>query len=145
MKIKRIEKISYIIEHEYEPLRAHALDAGLDLRTPVDVIIPAHGSEIMDLGIHFEIPESWFGKLESKSGLNLMNKVFCGGGVIDSGFTGNIKVRLYNFGDTDYTFKRGDKVVQIVFLPISTPELVKVDKFTNEYERGNSGYGSSGK
>lgn len=144
MKIKKIEKLNYIIDHEFEPIRAHFLDAGLDLRTPIDVIIPAHSSEIVDLGIHFEIPEGWFGKLESKSGLNVMNQVFCGGGVIDSGFTGSIKARLYNFSDKDYTFKKGDKFIQIVFLPISTPELVKVEKF-DEYERGNSGYGSSGK
>lgn len=94
MKIKRIEKMNYIIDHEFEPVRAHSLDAGLDLRTPVDVTIPAHGSAIADLGIHFEIPEGWFGKLESKSGLNVMKQVFCGGGVIDSGFTGSIKARL---------------------------------------------------
>lgn len=142
--IKKLKKLNYIVDHEYEPLRAHDVDAGLDLRTPIDVTIPAHGSEMVDLGIHFEIPKGWFGKLESKSGLNVMKQVFCGGGVIDCGFTGSIKARLYNFSDTDYTFKKGDKFVQIVFIPISTPKLVKVDKF-DEYERGNSGYGSSGK
>lgn len=142
--MNKFENLNYIIDHEFEPVRAHSLDAGLDLRTPVDVIIPAHGSEKVDLGIHFEIPEGWFGKLESKSGLNIMNKVFCGGGVIDSGFTGSIQARLYNFSDSDYEFKKGDKFVQIVFLPISTPKLIKADKF-GEYERGNLGYGSSGK
>lgn len=54
MKIKRIEKMNYIIDHEFEPVRAHSLDAGLDLRTPVDVTIPAHGSAIADLGIHLK-------------------------------------------------------------------------------------------
>ncbi len=142
--MNKFENLNYIIEHEFEPVRAHSLDAGLDLRTPVDVIIPAYGSEKVDLGIHFEIPEGWFGKLESKSGLNVNNKVFCGGGVIDSGFTGSIQVRLYNFSGSYYKFKKGDKLVQIVFLPISTPKLIKVEKF-GEYERGNSGYGSSGR
>lgn len=142
--MKRIEKLNYILDHEYEPVRGHSLDAGLDLRTPIDVIVPAHGSVKVDLGIHFEIPEGWFGKLESKSGLNVMNQVFCGGGVIDSGFTGSIQARLYNAGDNDYQFKAGDKFVQIVFLPISTPELVKVDAF-GEYDRGDSGYGSTGR
>lgn len=143
-ELKRIKTINYIIDHEYEPVRGHDLDAGLDLRTPVDVTIPAHGSEKVDLGIHFEIPKGWFGKLESKSGLNVMNKIFCGGGVIDSGFTGSIQCRLYNYGDEDYTFKAGEKFVQIIFLPISTPELIQVDKF-DDYERGDSGYGSTGK
>lgn len=142
--MRRIDKLNYIIDHQYEPVRGHSLDAGLDLRTPVDVTIPAHGSARVDLGIHFEIPEGWFGKLESKSGLNVVSQVFCGGGVIDSGFTGSIQARLYNFGDEDYNFKAGDKFVQIVFLPISTPELVKVKEF-DDYERGDSGYGSTGR
>jgi len=144
LEVKRIDKLNYIIDHQYEPVRGHSLDAGLDLRTPVDVTIPAHGSARVDLGIHFEIPEGWFGKLESKSGLNVVSQVFCGGGVIDSGFTGSIQARLYNFGDEDYNFKAGDKFVQIVFLPISTPELVKVKEF-DDYERGDSGYGSTGR
>lgn len=144
LEVRRIDKLNYIIDHQYEPVRGHSLDAGLDLRTPVDVTIPAHGSARVDLGIHFEIPEGWFGKLESKSGLNVVSQVFCGGGVIDSGFTGSIQARLYNFGDEDYNFKAGDKFVQIVFLPISTPELVKVKEF-DDYERGDSGYGSTGR
>ena len=143
-ELRRIDKLNYIIDHQYEPVRGHSLDAGLDLRTPVDVTIPAHGSARVDLGIHFEIPEGWFGKLESKSGLNVVSQVFCGGGVIDSGFTGSIQARLYNFGDEDYNFKAGDKFVQIVFLPISTPELIKVKEF-DDYERGDSGYGSTGR
>lgn len=144
LKLKRIKTINYIVDHEYGPVRGHDLDAGLDLRTPIDVTIPAHGSEKVDLGIHFEIPEGWFGKLESKSGLNVMNKIFCGGGVIDSGFTGSIQCRLYNYGDEDYTFKAGEKFVQIIFLPISTPKLNLVTEF-DSYERGDSGYGSTGK
>ena len=143
--MKRFGTIDYILDHEYEPVRGHEEDAGLDLRTPVDVTIPAHGSAKVDLGIHFDIPEGWFGKLESKSGLNVMREIFCGGGVIDCGFSGSIQARLYNFSDTDYEFKAGDKFVQIVFLPITTPILVKVDKFESDRARGNSGYGSTGR
>lgn len=146
-KVKRIKSIEmFLDENAKMPVRGHNLDAGLDLRTKESIIIPAHGSAIIDTGVHFRIPEGWFGKLESKSGLNVMKQVFCGGGVIDAGFTGPIKCRLYNFSDENYVFTEGDKCVQIVFLPISTPELIEV-KSTDDwnYERGNSGYGSTGR
>lgn len=133
-----------IDEGAYYPVHAHEDDAGYDLKCKEDIIVPAKGSVIVDTGIHFEIPRKWFGKLESKSGLNVMNAVFCAGGVIDSGFTGPIKCRVYNFSDKDYEFKAGDKVVQIVFLPIATPTF-KVGFTRKDYERGESGYGSSGK
>lgn len=146
-KVKRIKKIEMFLDDGANmPVRGHSLDAGLDLRTKESIIIPAHGSTVIDTGVHFRIPEGWFGKLESKSGLNVNKQVFCGGGVIDSGFTGPIKCRLYNFSDEDYVFAEGDKCVQIVFLPISTPELVEVVSTDDwVYERGNSGYGSTGK
>lgn len=146
-KVKRFEDIEmFIDEGAYLPTRGHELDAGLDLRTKESIIIPAHGSAIIDTGVHFRIPEGWFGKLESKSGLNVKKQVFCGGGVIDSGYTGPIKCRLYNFSDENYVFAIGDKCVQIVFLPISTPNLIAVDSIDDwDYERGTDGFGSTGK
>lgn len=146
-EVKRFRKIEmYLDDGANMPERGHSRDAGLDLKTKDTVVIPAHGSEMIDTGVHFRIPKGWFGKLESKSGLNVMKQVFCGGGVIDSGFTGPIKCRLYNFSDTDYVFAPGDKCVQIVFLPIATPELIEVTSIESwNYERGDSGYGSTGK
>lgn len=136
--------MQYILDHEYEPVRGHETDAGLDLRTPVPVMIKAHSSERVDLGIHFDIPAGWYGRLESKSGLNVNEEIFCGGGVIDSGYTGSVVARLYNFSDHDYQFEIGDKFVQIVFLPISTPRLIRTDHF-EPTERGDSGFGSTGR
>lgn len=136
----------YLDEDAKMPVRGHSLDAGLDLRVKDTVVIPAKGSAVIDTGVHFRIPEGWFGKLESKSGLNVNQQVFCGGGVIDSGFTGSIICRLYNFSDTNYVFAPGDKCVQIVFLPISTPDLIEAKNTDNwNYERGNSGFGSTGR
>ena len=87
-KVKRIDKIEMFLDDGANmPVRGHSLDAGLDLRTKESIVVPAHGSAVIDTGVHFRIPEGWFGKLESKSGLNVMKQVFCGGGVIDSGFT----------------------------------------------------------
>ena len=144
-EVNRFPEVNMILdEGAFEPFRGHDDDAGLDLRAPKDIIIPAHSSAVCDFGIHFEIPSGWFGKLESKSGLNVNHQIFCGGGIIDSGFTGSIKARLYNFSGEDYEFKAGDKFVQIVFIPISIPRLIKVKEF-GEHERGDSGWGSTGR
>lgn len=134
----------FVDEGCFKPVKAHDEDAGYDLRTPSNQIVPAHESAVIDTGVHFEIPKGYYGKLESKSGLNVNHGVVCLGGVIDSGYTGSVMVKLYNLSDYDYIFSKGDKVVQIIFLRHISPEMVLVDKF-KETNRGNNGFGSSGK
>ena len=126
-----------------EPVRGHADDAGLDLRTPRPYFIYPGQPVSIDLMIGFDIPKGWYGKLESKSGLNVNSSIVCCGGVIDSGYTGSIVVKLYNLGEEPYLLDTGDKAVQILFLPVSTPELVMVEEF-GETERGENGFGSTG-
>lgn len=125
------------------PVRAHKVDAGIDLLTPIDVVIKANASATIDTGVHMAIPEGYFGKLESKSGLNVNHNVVCLGGVIDSGYTGSIKVKLYNLGDEPMTFKRGNKIVQMIIQPCSLTELCVVDTL-DDTERGDNGFGSTG-
>lgn len=81
--------------------------------------------------------------LKSKSGLNVKHDIV-GEGVIDSGYTGSIRVKLYNHGSESYMIERGDKISQLVILPIITPELELADEL-EETERGANGFGSSGK
>ena len=135
----------------FAPVRAHDTDAGLDLRTPTDVTVPARGSAIIDTGIHVEIPTGgvygnmggFVGFLKSKSGLNV-NHGIVSEGVIDAGYTGSIRVKLYNHSDKDYTFKAGDKITQLVIVPCITPDPTLVSKL-DETERGNGGFGSTGR
>lgn len=91
-----------------------------------------------------EIPKGFYGKLESKSGLNVKHSVVSLGGVIDSGYTGSIVAKLYNLSDVDYLFEPGDKVVQIIIQPCEYPKLELTDSF-EETERGNGGFGSTGR
>lgn len=125
------------------PTRGHNTDAGLDLLTPVDVVIKANDSAVIDTGVHIAIPEGYFGKLESKSGLNVNHNVVCLGGVIDCGYTGSIKVKLYNLSDEPMNFKRGNKVVQLIIQPCLLPDLLVVDSL-EDTERGDNGFGSTG-
>ena len=129
----------------YLPTYAHDADAGMDLRTPVAFIVPAHGSYTVDTGVHIQIPVGQVGFIKSKSGLNVKGGLTATG-VVDSGFSGSIRVKLYNHSDEDYMFSRGDKITQLVLLYIAKPEngFEVVDNF-EETERGDNGFGSTGR
>ena len=127
----------------YMPERAHEDDAGYDIKSPQDGYIPAHSSWTVDTGVHVQIPKGQAGFLKSKSGLNVKFGI-TSEGVIDSGYTGSITVKLYNHSDYPYGFKAGDKITQLVILPIETPELELADWF-EDTDRGDRGFGSSGK
>lgn len=128
----------------YEPTRAHQTDAGLDLRTPYEVKVPAHGSACIDTGVHIELPPGTFGHLESKSGLNVNHSVVSLGGIIDEGYVGSIVAKLYNLSDRDYWFQKGDKVIQLIIQPYLAPEMEVVTEL-GETDRGTGGFGSTGR
>ena len=125
------------------PLRAHPFDAGMDLFSRTDTLIPARGSAVFDTGVHVEIPEGFVGFIKSKSGLNV-KKNLQAEGVIDAGYTGPIVVKVYNHGDEDVRIKAGDKLTQLVILPVALPELELAESLT-ETERGAGGFGSTGR
>lgn len=125
------------------PTRAHDTDAGLDLYAREGQVVPAKESAVFDTGVHVEIPAGYVGMLKSKSGLNVKHSI-TSEGVIDSGYTGSIVAKLYNNGGYDYKVRAGDKITQLVLLPIITPELELTDGF-QETARGSGGFGSSGR
>lgn len=127
----------------YPPVRAHKDDAGIDLRCKEGQVVPAKESATFDTGTHIEIPKGYVGFIKSKSGLNCKHGITADG-VIDAGYTGSIVVKLYNHSGYDYTFNAGDKLAQLVILPIDTSELVQVEELGST-ERGNNGFGSTGK
>lgn len=131
-------------EGAYIPVRGYYADAGLDLRTPKRVVIYPNDSVTVNTGVHVEIPFGYFGKLESKSGLNVNYGIVSHGGVIDSGYTGPIVVKLYNHGKQKYVFEEGDKIVQLIVQPCLLPMLELVDDLEDTY-RGDNGFGSTGK
>lgn len=130
------------------PQRAHDTDAGLDICSPVTLIVPAKGSAVVDTGVHIEIPRGYAGFLKSKSGLNVKHGI-TSEGVIDCGYTGSVCVKLYNNSSYDYKVNAGDKISQLVILPIITPDLEVVETeeelYGGETERGAGGFGSSGR
>lgn len=136
------------------PTRAHETDAGLDLYTPVDVVVPGCSSDVfdefavvgsatIDTGVHVEIPKGYVGFIKSKSGL-MVKRGLTADGTIDSGYTGSIVVKLFNHTHNDHRFYAGDKIAQLVLLPIITPYLEVVDSL-EDTERGDGGFGSTGR
>lgn len=130
-------------EGAYMPSRGHKTDAGLDLRTPKAVTVPAYGSVTVDTGAHVALPHGCAGLLVSKSGLNVKYDI-TSTGLIDEGYTGSIVVKIYNHGGEDYAFEAGDKVTQLVVLPVVCEPLELVAAF-NRTERGGNGFGSTGR
>ena len=135
------------------PTRAHEYDAGLDIYAPESVILYAGSSAEIDTGVHIEIPKGYCGLLKSKSGLNVRHGI-TGEGVIDHGYTGSICVKLYNHhtGKDDpffHFFDKDDKLIQLLIVPIETPELELVEDVADLYggdtERGSGGFGSTGR
>lgn len=127
----------------FAPERAHRQDAGLDIKSPFDAMVEAGGSTIIETGVHVEVPFGYVGMLKSKSGLNVRYGI-TSEGVIDSGYTGSIRVKLYNHSDRDYTVHKGDKITQLVILPVMLDSIEIVDEIRG-YERGENGFGSTGR
>lgn len=135
------------------PRKAHDADAGFDLFAREDFVVPACrfafpeairiGSAIHDTGVHIEIPFGYDGRIESKSGLNVKHGLTCDG-LIDSGYTGAIVVKLYNHTSKEYQFRKGDKIAQLVVRPILVDTLEEVDELAPT-ERGTGGFGSTGR
>lgn len=125
------------------PTRAHETDAGLDLYSREDKLVPCGDSATFDTGVHVQLPPFTAGFLKSKSGLNVKHGI-TSEGVIDVGYTGSIVVKLYNHSDTAYRVKRGDKISQLVVMDIQIPSIQIVDEL-DDTERGNGGFGSTGR
>ena len=130
-------------EGAYPLVRAHATDAGADIRTPRAVTIPVGGCAIVNTGVHVELPHGTVGMLKSKSGLNVKRGIV-GEGVIDEGYDGAIVAKVYNHGPQPVRLERGDKLIQLVVMPVLYPTFVEVDEIEGG-ERGSAGFGSSGR
>lgn len=128
----------------YEPVRAHLEDAGLDIRAKNPGVVRAHGSAVFSTGVHVQLPHWCCGLLVSKSGLNTKYDI-TSTGLIDAGYTGEIKVKLYNHGETDYYVHAGDKISQLVVIPFEHPYVEIVDELEQTGSRGESGFGSTGR
>ena len=128
----------------FSPKREHATDAGMDIRARESGFVLPHCGAVFSTGVHVQLPHGTCGVLMSKSGLNVKHDI-TSTGLIDEGYTGEIMVKLYNHGDQPYLVKQGDKISQLVVVPVLYEEIELVDKLDENTERGSNGFGSTGK
>lgn len=128
----------------FMPVRAHETDAGLDLRARETQVVCAKESAIFRTGVHVKLPRGTAGIIISKSGLNVRHDI-TSTGLIDEGYDGEIVVKLFNHGGEDYKVKRGDKISQLVIVPVRYESIDVVDDLKQHSERGSKGFGSSGR
>ena len=121
----------------------HYSDAGHDLESVEDVVVPAKEfAPMIHTGVRVSIPTGYFGLVKERSSMAAKG-IFVMGGVIDSGYTGEILVNLANVSGYDYVIKAGDRIAQLIILPCSAVfELGDVEEDT---ERGVRGFGSTGR
>ena len=124
------------------PTRAHTTDAGIDLYAFEDRTIKKKSKGYVRTGVHIELPHGTAGLIITKSGLAKWKGIFTTG-LIDEGYSGEICVLVQNFGFEDFTFKKGDKVSQLVVIPVLYENIDVVDEI-NQGERGDNGFGSTG-
>lgn len=128
------------------PRQAYKYDAGIDLALKHDLTVPVGAHRVGDTGVHVAVPRGHVGMLFVRSSTGIKNHLVLsnGTGIIDSGFTGSIKLSLHNTGDTTQHIEAGDYIAQLVTIPIATNDIAEVRELPPS-ERGTNGIGSSGK
>ena len=134
----------YVETGAYVPERAHKTDAGLDIKSKETRLIKAHRGALFHTGLHVQLPHGTAGLLVSKSGLNVKHGI-TSTGLIDEGYTGEIRVKLYNNSDESYLVQVGDKISQLVIIPVLYEDIHIMNSLDENTERGDKGFGSSGK
>jgi dUTP pyrophosphatase len=128
------------------PRKANPDDAGFDLSSCVDIIIPPKDRKIVNTGIVISIPENTYARIAPRSGLAAKHGIDVLAGVVDRGYTGKVMVILYNTSDVPFEIKVGDRIAQLILESIVQTEVVEIDNFAelSISSRGDKGFGSSG-
>lgn len=125
------------------PTRAHAGDAGLDLCALEGGNIPAGHRVKIPTGIAIEVALGFVGIIKSRSSLAANKGVDVAAGVVDHAYTGDVTVVAYNNSKNVFEYTAGDRIAQLLVVPISLPTVEEVSEFS-ETARGADGFGSTG-
>ncbi|CAG8544047.1 17027_t:CDS:2 [Acaulospora colombiana] len=136
LRVKRLSDRARI------PVRGSKLAAGYDFAA--NMIVPARGKVVVPTDLSIAVPLGTYGRVAPRSGLALKHFIDCGAGVVDADYRGPLGVLLFNFSDVDYQVNEGDRIAQLVLERIYTPHVIEVESL-DETDRGNGGFGSTGK
>jgi dUTP pyrophosphatase len=120
-------------------------DSGYDVTAVEDTVIPAKSAAVVPVGLKMgHIPPGFWVRIESRSGLQFKHGLQAFNGIIDNQYRGDMGIRVLNHSHEDYTVKKGDRVAQLVLYPLIALEPAWAEQAT-ETQRGENGFGSSGK
>ena len=125
------------------PTRATDSDAGYDLYSTNDGVVPARGRKVVGTGIAIAIPPGHYGRVAPRAGLAVKRGIDVLAGVVDSGYRGEVGVVLQNLSDEDFPFKKGDRVAQLILEQCNTIGWVELDELEDSV-RSDGGFGSTG-
>jgi dUTP pyrophosphatase len=134
------------IKNQFPPQYATPGSAGCDLIASEEVTLAPGKWSAVNTGLYLEIPIGYVAQVCPRSGLALKHgvSVLNAPGIIDSDYRGEVKVILVNHNSLRYTVKKGDRIAQLVFMPVVHAELKFISQLS-ETERGSSGFGSTGR
>lgn len=124
--------------------KAHEHDAGYDIISSEDRKVSAGSRALISTGLRVAIPKGWVGIIKPRSGLSVKHSIDIGAGVIDCGYTGEVKVCFINNGNVPYHIEEGNKIAQMIVVPIYTTWNVERVSSFSESERSEKGFNSSG-
>ena len=125
------------------PTRAHHDDAGLDIYCYESVTLTPHQTIKVPTGVAYEVPEGYVGLVWDKSSIGGKG-IKTLGGVLDSGYRGELFVPLHNMSNESYTFEAGHKIAQMLIQKVELWEVEESDELS-ETKRGTGAFGSTGK
>jgi dUTP pyrophosphatase len=135
------------------PTRMSAGAAGYDLYASEDAVVPRAvessdggvdiGRCLVPTGLAVELPPDTVGRIASRSGLSVRFNLEVGAGWIDGDYRGQVMIELKNFSSTPYEIKRGERIAQLIILPIVQLDVAVVNNLENT-SRGAFGFGSTG-
>jgi dUTP pyrophosphatase len=138
-------KVKRTVLHAILPEKAHAGDLGYDLFAADQVAIHAGETVLVPTGISIEFPNGYGALIRDRSSVATKRGLFVVAGVIDNGYTGEIKVALHNSTEGFQTIYRGDKIAQLILIPTVDFQVELVDEIISNDGRGENGFGSTGK
>lgn len=125
------------------PTKSNTTDAGFDLYSVVETVIPPKQRKTVKTGIALQMPDNMAGLIWPRSGLSVKQGIDVLAGVVDSGYRGEIMVCLYNTSDENVVINTGDRVAQIIFQEVPRVTM-EVHSTLGSSQRGENRFGSTG-
>jgi dUTP pyrophosphatase len=135
-----------VADDQFMPTYAQPGDAGADLRSRIETVVPAGSRALVPTGVSIALPDGYVGLVHPRSGLAHKHgiTVLNTPGTVDAGYRGEISVNLYNSSGEDFVVQIGDRIAQLVIQAVERAQFIQCEKLP-ETERGQGGHGSTGK